>query len=96
MTRPGLKSGWTLNNIDALNDILFQELEKLGAACELEELGDQTLPDGSKLQLPPILLGTLGTDPKKKTLLVYGHLDVQPAEKVYYCFDNNLIGVIKS
>lgn len=57
------------------------ELEKLGATCELEELGDQTLPDGSKLPLPPILLGTLGNDPKKKTLLVYGHLDVQPAEK---------------
>lgn len=56
------------------------ELEELGATCELEELGDQTLPDGSKLKLPPILLGTLGNDPKKKTLLVYGHLDVQPAE----------------
>ncbi|XP_060592099.1 cytosolic non-specific dipeptidase-like isoform X2 [Ruditapes philippinarum] len=56
------------------------ELEKLGTTCELEELGDQILPDGQKLPLPPILLGTLGNDPKKKTLLVYGHLDVQPAE----------------
>ena len=25
------------------------------------------------------LSGTLGTDPNKKTLLIYGHLDVQPA-----------------
>lgn len=26
-----------------------------------------------------MLLGTLGNDPNKKTVLVYGHLDVQPA-----------------
>ena len=61
---------------------IFQLLEKQGATCSLEELGDQTLPDGSKIELPPVLLGQLGTDPKKKTLLVYGHLDVQPAFKV--------------
>lgn len=29
---------------------------------------------------PPILLAKLGNDPKKATLLVYGHLDVQPAD----------------
>ena len=28
-----------------------------------------------------MLLGRLGGDPNKKTLLVYGHLDVQPALK---------------
>ncbi|KAK3592564.1 hypothetical protein CHS0354_000893 [Potamilus streckersoni] len=57
------------------------EMEKLGATCQLEELGDQSLPDGTKIPLPPILLGELGNDPNKKTLLIYGHLDVQPAEK---------------
>ena len=31
--------------------------------------------------MPPVLLGQLGTDPAKKTLCVYGHLDVQPAAK---------------
>ena len=31
------------------------------------------------LKLPPVLMGVLGRDPAKKTLLVYGHLDVQPA-----------------
>ena len=33
------------------------------------------------LKLPPVLMGELGQDPAKKTLLVYGHLDVQPANQ---------------
>lgn len=37
------------------------------------------LPDGSEIPLPPILLGKLGSDPQKKTVCIYGHLDVQPA-----------------
>lgn len=43
--------------------------------------GIQTLHDGTQIPLPPIVFGTLGHDPKKRTLLVYGHLDVQPAAK---------------
>lgn len=57
------------------------KLEALGAKCELHDVGEQTLPDGKKIPLPPVLMGQLGTDPKKKTLCVYGHLDVQPALK---------------
>jgi nonspecific dipeptidase len=56
-------------------------LTRLGGSVEYVDLGKQTLPDGSKIPLPPALLGTLGSDEKKKTLLVYGHLDVQPAKK---------------
>lgn len=41
-------------------------------------LGKQVL-DGQELDLPPALVGSLGKDPKKKTVLVYGHYDVQPA-----------------
>lgn len=59
---------WTLN-----------KLKELGAEGELVEIGMQTLPDGSQIELPPLVLGNLGADPKKKTLLIYGHLDVQPA-----------------
>ena len=42
--------------------------------------GKQIL-QGVTLDLPPILLGKYGNDPLKKTVLVYGHYDVQPAKK---------------
>ena len=54
-------------------------LKALGATLEYCDVGMQEMPDGSKLKLPPVLMGQLGNDPNKKTLLVYGHLDVQPA-----------------
>jgi len=56
-----------------------KQLEELGSKVELAE---NPLNRGKKegdLMLPSIILGELGADPKKKTLLVYGHLDVQPA-----------------
>lgn len=37
------------------------------------------LPSGEEITLPPIILGQLGSDPAKKTVCIYGHLDVQPA-----------------
>lgn len=56
-----------------------ERLKKLGAQTELRELGDQTLVDGSKIPLPPALIGDFPKKPGKKTILIYGHLDVQPA-----------------
>lgn len=32
------------------------------------------------IPLPPIILGHYGSDPAKKTVCIYGHLDVQPAK----------------
>ena len=57
------------------------QFQQLGATTELVDLGMQKLHNGNEIPLPPALLGTLGTDPKKKTVLIYGHLDVQPALK---------------
>eukprot|EP00047_Mylnosiga_fluctuans_P003869 m.231399 g.231399 ORF g.231399 m.231399 type:complete len:421 (+) comp12210_c0_seq1:393-1655(+) len=48
-------------------------------AEEKRDLGEQTLENGTKLPLPPIILAQFGNDPAKKTVCVYGHLDVQPA-----------------
>ncbi|XP_077520089.1 cytosolic non-specific dipeptidase-like [Amblyomma americanum] len=57
------------------------KLQEQGLHVTLESLGDQKLPDGSKAPLPPLLLGATGRDPGKKTLCIYGHLDVSPAHK---------------
>lgn len=60
---------------------LKAELEALGAHdIQLKELGTQPPPVANPdLQLPPIVLSRFGNDPAKKTILVYGHYDVQPA-----------------
>ncbi|KAK1756713.1 glutamate carboxypeptidase [Echria macrotheca] len=57
---------------------LADQLKKLGAEAELRELGKQP---GTDLDLPPVVLGRYGRDKNKRTILVYGHYDVQPAEK---------------
>ncbi|KAK0672351.1 hypothetical protein QBC41DRAFT_313660 [Cercophora samala] len=57
---------------------LADELNKLGAQAELRPLGKQ---HGTDLDLPPVVLARYGSDKNKRTILVYGHYDVQPAEK---------------
>ncbi|XP_068675134.1 cytosolic non-specific dipeptidase-like isoform X2 [Montipora foliosa] len=59
--------------VKKIKDAIIQ----LGGEVELVDLGLQK--DTNDLQLPPVLLGILGKDPAKKTLCIYGHLDVQPA-----------------
>jgi Cys-Gly metallodipeptidase DUG1 len=59
-------------------DFLKAEMERLNISVKMVPLGKQTL-DGQEIELPPAILGTLGTDPKKKTVLLYAHYDVQPA-----------------
>lgn len=62
---------------------LVNELTTLGFSdIQLKDLGTQPPPVADPtLQLPPIVLARFGTDPAKKTVLVYGHYDVQPALK---------------
>ena len=60
----------------------MQEVERLGGKTRLEDIGMETMEDGTQMTLPPVLLGQIGSDPGKKTVLVYGHLDVQPAQQV--------------
>lgn len=62
---------------------LVSELTSLGFSdIQLKDLGVQPPPVVDEtLQLPPIVLARFGNDPAKKTVLVYGHYDVQPALK---------------
>ncbi|CAM4772014.1 unnamed protein product [Rotaria magnacalcarata] len=55
-------------------------METLGVTVELADVGEQKLSDGTKLKLPNVILGTYGNDKAKKTVMIYGHLDVQPAQ----------------
>lgn len=75
-------SGWPDKRPEVIRmvKVVAEDLRAAGAEIELAEVGKQTLPDGSQIELPPVILGHLGADPKKKTVCIYGHLDVQPAK----------------
>jgi Cys-Gly metallodipeptidase DUG1 len=60
-----------------MGKFLASELTALGADVELRELGKQ--PHKEHLDLPPVVVARYGNDSKKRTILVYGHYDVQPA-----------------
>lgn len=62
---------------------LVNELASLGFDdIQLKDLGTQPPPVAdATLQLPPVVLARYGSDLSKKTVLVYGHYDVQPALK---------------
>ncbi|WPG98655.1 Cys-Gly metallodipeptidase dug1 [Acrodontium crateriforme] len=59
---------------------LKEQLESLGAHMEARPLGKQ--PGKEHLELPPAIIGRYPAqkDESKRTILVYGHYDVQPAE----------------
>ncbi|KAJ3369383.1 Cys-Gly metallodipeptidase [Allomyces arbusculus] len=76
---PSVSSDATLRpKVHEMGLWLQAELERLGAETKLHYPGTHVM-DGEELELPPIVLGTYGTDESKKTVLVYGHYDVQPA-----------------
>lgn len=76
-------SGWPDHRHHVIDMVKYvaKDLENLGATIEIcdNPKGKQKTPDNTEIDLPPIILGNLGADPAKKTVCVYGHLDVQPA-----------------
>ncbi|KAF9523811.1 glutamate carboxypeptidase [Crepidotus variabilis] len=67
-------------DVVAMANWLNSELKQLGVDTKLVDLGKHVM-DEQELDLPPAILGKLGNDPNKKTVLIYGHYDVQPASK---------------
>lgn len=65
-----------------MSEFLKAQLESLEFHdIQVRQLGIQPPPViNPKLQLPPVVLGRYGNDKSKKTVLVYGHYDVQPAQ----------------
>jgi Cys-Gly metallodipeptidase DUG1 len=59
---------------------LNDQLTALGVETKFVDLGKQEL-DGQVLDLPPAVLGKIGSDAAKKTVLIYGHFDVQPVSR---------------
>ena len=58
-------------------DWLNEQLKAVGVDTKLVDLGKQLLQE-QEIPLPPAILGSIGNDPSKKTVLLYGHFDVQP------------------
>lgn len=59
-------------------DYIYQLMKQLGIDVEKRFLGTQIM-EGQEIDLPPVVLGKYGNDKNKKTVLLYGHFDVQPA-----------------
>ncbi len=67
------------NTRHQMSEFLASELKSLGAHVESRPLGQQ--PGKLHLTLPPVIVARYGSSPDKRTILVYGHYDVQPALK---------------
>ncbi|KAJ7670027.1 hypothetical protein DFH06DRAFT_904451, partial [Mycena polygramma] len=63
-----------------MSDRLNAQLRAVGVTTQQVDLGTHVM-DGQTLPIAPAILGKIGEDPAKKTVLVYGHFDVQPAAK---------------
>ncbi|KAK7059796.1 CNDP dipeptidase [Favolaschia claudopus] len=63
-----------------MSNWLNAQLQAVGVTTKQVDLGTHVM-DGKTLNLPPAILGRIGEDKSKKTVLIYGHFDVQPASK---------------
>eukprot|EP00934_Nitzschia_sp_Nitz4_P000130 Nitzschia sp. Nitz4//scaffold171_size48012//45239//47221//NITZ4_007135-RA/size48012-processed-gene-0.44-mRNA-1//1//CDS//3329538731//130//frame0 len=66
-----------LPDVVKMMEYTHAEIERLGGKASLQPNPAST----EEHPLPPILLGEFHVDPQKKTVCVYGHLDVQPAAR---------------
>ncbi|RSH79642.1 uncharacterized protein EHS24_009294 [Apiotrichum porosum] len=69
-----------VKDVENMADFLIKQLTELGVKAEKRAIGSHTIT-GEEVALPPVVIGSIGNDPSKKNVLVYGHYDVQPALK---------------
>ncbi|KAI0320430.1 CNDP dipeptidase [Amylostereum chailletii] len=67
------------DDVFRMASFLESELQAYGVETKRVDLGTHVM-EGKELPLPPAILGRIGHDTSKKTILIYGHFDVQPAE----------------
>jgi len=60
-----------------MGSFLEAQLKQYSVETKAVELGNHVM-EGQNLTLPPVILGRIGDDKSKKTILIYGHYDVQP------------------
>jgi Cys-Gly metallodipeptidase DUG1 len=65
------------DDVFRMSSYLESQLRQYGVETKAVELGTHIM-DGHNLKLPPAVLGRIGDDKSKKTILIYGHFDVQP------------------
>ena len=65
--------------IESMMDWTKDWIEKLGGTVVVKPnpIPEEDLGDGTTIPNPPILLASFDSDPSKRTVCVYGHLDVQ-------------------
>ncbi|CAE6420904.1 unnamed protein product [Rhizoctonia solani] len=73
------------DHVHEMGRFVQSELEAVGVTTKVVPLGQEVTDgkpvehDGKPVQLPPVILGKIGEDKNKKTVLIYAHYDVQPA-----------------
>ncbi|XP_073703004.1 beta-Ala-His dipeptidase [Garra rufa] len=69
------------SDLHRMMDMTAEKLRLIGGSVEMVDVGMQSLPNGSSIALPKVVTAEFGSDPSKRTVCVYGHVDVQPAKK---------------
>ena len=72
-------------------------LRQYSVETKAVDLGTHTM-EGQNLKLPPVVLGRIGNDKSKRTILIYGHFDVQPVccllPQLHICTLSLFVGTI--
>jgi acetylornithine deacetylase/succinyl-diaminopimelate desuccinylase-like protein len=74
-------------NVVQMGNWLEQQLTTYGVETRQVDLNTNSTAEP---KLPPIILGKIGNSPMLKTLLVYGHYDVQPVSDFSTMFWSSL------